>query len=47
MVCEYLDIFSDELPGLPPHRDLNFTIEFHPGTSPIHMTLHRMERAEV
>ena len=42
MVCEYEDVFLDELPGLPPHRDVDFTIELHPGASPISMTLHRM-----
>ena len=36
-VCEYEDIFSNELPGLPLHRDVDFTIELHPGTSPISM----------
>ena len=34
VVCEYEDIFSDELPGLPPQRDVEFCIELHPGTSP-------------
>ena len=42
MVCEYKDVFMDELPGLPPHRDVDFVIELHPGTSPISMTPHRM-----
>ena len=32
--------FPDELPGLPPHRDVDFGIELHPGTSPISMTPH-------
>ena len=32
----------DELSGLPPHRDVDFIIELHPGTSPISMTPHRM-----
>ena len=41
-VCEYDDVFSDELSGLSPHRDVDFTIELHLGTSPISMTLHRM-----
>ena len=27
VVCEYEDIFSDKLPGLPPHRDVDFVIE--------------------
>ena len=43
MVCEYEDVFSEELPGLPLYRDVDFTIELHLGTSPISMTLHRME----
>ena len=34
--------FPDELPGLPLHRDVDFGIELHPGTSPIFMTPHRM-----
>ena len=46
-VCEYEDVFLDELSGLPPHRDIDFTIELHPGTSPISMTPHRMAHAEL
>ena len=46
-VCEYEDIFSDELPGLPSHRDIDFTIELHLGTSPISMTPHRMTLTEL
>ena len=38
--------FPDELPGLPPHRDVDFGIELHPGNSPISMTSHRMEPVE-
>ena len=26
VVCEYEDVFSDELPGLPPHKDVDFVI---------------------
>ena len=40
VVCEYEDIFLYELLGLPPHRDVDFTIELHPGISPILMTQH-------
>ena len=39
--------FPNELPGLPSHRDVDFTIELHPGTSPISMTPHRMAPAEL
>ena len=42
VVCEYEDVFPDELPGLPPSRDVDFRIELHPGMSPISMTPHRM-----
>ena len=47
MVCEYKDVFSDELLGFHPHRDLDFVIELHPGTSPISMTPHRMAPVEL
>ena len=47
VVCEYGDVFPDELPRLPPHRDVDFFIELHPGTSPISMTPHRMTPVEL
>ena len=47
VVCEYVDVFPDELPGLPPHREVDFGIELHPGTSPISMTPHRMAPVEL
>ena len=47
VVCEYEDVFSDELPGLPPQRVVDFGIELHPGTSPISMTPHRMALVEL
>ena len=47
VVREYVDVFPDELPRLPPHRDVDFGIELHPGTSPISMTPHRMAPVEL
>ena len=47
VVCEYVDVFPDELHGLPPHRDVDLGIELHPGTSPISMTPHRMAPVEL
>ena len=47
VVCECVDVFPDELPGLPPHRDVDFGIELHPVISPISMTLHRMAPVEL
>ena len=47
IVCEYEDVFLDELSGLPPPRDVDFTIELHPGASPISMTSYRMNVVEL
>ena len=47
VVCEYVDVFPYELPGLPPSKDVDFGIELHPGISPISMTPHRMETVEL
>ena len=35
VVCEYLDVFPEELPGMPPDRDIEFSIELLPETAPI------------
>ncbi|KAE8768990.1 polyprotein [Hordeum vulgare] len=32
VICEYEDIFPEELPGMPPHRLVKFVIELEPGT---------------
>ena len=47
VVCLYVDVFPDELPGLPPQRVEDFGIELHPSTSPISMTPHRMAPVEL
>ena len=47
VVCEYEDVFSDELPRLPPQRVVDFGIKLHSSTSPISMTLHRMAPVEL
>ena len=47
VVCEYEDVFLDELPGLPPQRVVDFGIELHPGTLPISMTPHKMAPVEL
>ena len=47
VVCEYVEVFPYELPGLPPQRVVDFGIELHPGTSPISMTPHRMTPVEL
>ena len=47
VVCKYVDVFPEELPGLPPRRVVDFGIELHPSTLPISMTLHRMASVEL
>ena len=47
VVYEYDDVFSDELSGLPSHRNVGFVIELHPSISPISMTPYRMAPVEL
>jgi hypothetical protein len=47
VVCEYPDVFPDELPGMPPDRDIEFAIELQPGTTPISKRPYRMPPAEL
>jgi hypothetical protein len=47
MVCEYADVFPDELPGMPPDWDIEFAIELQPGTSPISKRPYRMPPDEL
>jgi hypothetical protein len=41
--CEYPAVFSEELPGMPPDRDIEFSIELLPGTAPISKITYRMD----
>jgi hypothetical protein len=34
VVQDFLDVFLEELPGLPPKRELEFTIDLKPITQP-------------
>jgi hypothetical protein len=47
VVCDYPDVFLDELPGMPPDRDIEFAIELQPGTAPISKRPYRMPPAEL
>ena len=35
VVNEFLDVFPDEIPGLPTQQEIDFTIDLVPGTGPI------------
>jgi hypothetical protein len=47
MVNEFPDVFPEELPGMPPDRDIEFVIELKPGTTPIYKTPFRMTTREL
>jgi hypothetical protein len=47
IVCEYPDVFPDDLPGMPPDRDIEFIIELQPGTAPISKRPYRMPPNEL
>jgi hypothetical protein len=46
-VNEFSDVFPEELPGMPPDRDIKFVIELKPGTTPIYKTPYRMATPEL
>jgi hypothetical protein len=47
VVCEFPDVFLDELPGLPLDRDVEFGIELIPGIAPISRRPYRMPSDEL
>jgi hypothetical protein len=47
VVCEYSDVFPEDLPGMPPDRDLKFIIDLIPGTAPIAKRPYRMAANEL
>ncbi|XP_057546014.1 uncharacterized protein LOC130825005 [Amaranthus tricolor] len=47
VVREYPDVFPNELPGIPPERDVEFSIDVIPGTAPISKAPYRMAPPEL
>ena len=47
VVCEYPDVFPEELPRMPPNRDLEFIIGLIPKTTPIAKRPYRMAANEL
>ncbi len=41
------DVFSDDLPGMPRERAIEFKIELQPGTAPISKAPYKMSREEL
>jgi len=47
VVEEYADVFPDEIPELPPSRDMDFSIDLIPGAGPVSIAPYRMAPAEL
>ncbi|KAI3773509.1 hypothetical protein L1987_48039 [Smallanthus sonchifolius] len=47
VVREYPEVFPDELPGVPPDRQVEFLIDLVPGTTPIAKSLYRLAPKEM
>jgi hypothetical protein len=47
VVQDYPDIFPEELPGMPPDRNIEFLIELLPGTPAISKRPYRMSVNEL
>jgi hypothetical protein len=47
VVCEYPNVFLNDLPGMPPDKDIEFIIELQSGTAPISKKSYRMPPNEL
>ncbi|KZV58750.1 hypothetical protein F511_21075 [Dorcoceras hygrometricum] len=47
LVCEFADVFPDAIPGFPPYREVDFSIELMPGTQPISKEPYRIAPIEL
>nr|KYP41582.1 Transposon Ty3-I Gag-Pol polyprotein [Cajanus cajan] len=47
VVCDFSDVFSDDMSSLPPRREVEFSIDLVPGTGPISIAPYRMSPVEL
>jgi len=47
VVCEFPEVFPDEIPDVPPEREVEFSIDLVPGTKPVSMAPYRMSASEL
>ena len=47
VVHEFEDVFPKEMPRLPPSREVKYSIDLAPETSPVLMAPYRMAPAEL
>ncbi|KAA3483556.1 Gag-Pol polyprotein [Gossypium australe] len=46
-VRDFLDVFPDDLPGLPPNQEVEFGVELLPSTTPVSIAPYRMAQKEL
>ena len=47
VVCEFPEVFPDEIPDVPPEREVEFAIDLVPGTISLSMAPYRMSASEL
>ncbi|XP_027941341.1 uncharacterized protein LOC114195149 [Vigna unguiculata] len=47
VVGDFLDVFPEDVPGLPPTREIEFSIDLVPGVGPVSIAPYRMAPAEL
>eukprot|EP00253_Pinus_taeda_P017026 PITA_17026 len=47
IIQEFTDVFPEEIPRLPPRRNIDFTIELIPGVAPVSRAPYRMSTPEL
>jgi hypothetical protein len=47
IICEYPEVFPEDLTTMPPKREIEFRIDLAPGTAPIYKRPYRMAANEL
>ncbi|KAI3775825.1 hypothetical protein L1987_45579 [Smallanthus sonchifolius] len=47
VVCDFADVFPEELPGIPPEREVEFRIDLVPGAKPVAKAPYRLAPSEM
>ncbi|XP_021979185.1 uncharacterized protein LOC110875297 [Helianthus annuus] len=47
VVCDFEDVFLDDLPGMPPEREVEFGIKLIPGAKPVAKAPYRLVPSEL
>ena len=47
VVCDFPEVFPDDIPDVPPEREVEFSIDLVPGTKPISIAPYRMSASKL